>query len=213
MPATAMMAECHWNMFRSQVFVGFFLFLTRVQKVYLCPLLPLPVFWDIVALWNVVVWFALQEWHTQAGNYHVEMSSCHCCFQQVARANSSLHTFKQEDWVLLPSGILPSFVFHWNNSCGMEREVTPSFLVMFPVQWSNQGATATWTNISKLDLQSSFILRVSSHFLVIVIMPQRQLPLAGEWIPKHWVATLMFTLGNTQLPCIWSPSTAWNEFW
>lgn len=82
--------------------------------------------------------FALREWHTQAGDCHVEMLSCHCCFQLVARANSSLHTFKQEDGVLLasdqPSGILPSFVFHWNNSCGMEREVTPSFLVMFPVQ-------------------------------------------------------------------------------
>lgn len=80
----------------------FFLFFTRVQRVYLCPLLPLAVFWDIVALWGVVVWFALQEWPTQAGDCHVEMSSRHCCFQLVARANSSLHTFKQQDCVLRP---------------------------------------------------------------------------------------------------------------
>lgn len=37
-----------------------------------------------------------------AGGSHVEMSSCHCCFQLVARANSTLHPFKQENCVKLP---------------------------------------------------------------------------------------------------------------
>lgn len=121
---------------------GVYLLVTSVQKVYLCPLLPLPVFWDILALWrpgSVVCSPGVAHTSTAlcAGDCPVEMSSCHCCFQLVARAKSSLHTFKQEDCVLLPSGqssgMLPSFLFHWNNSCGMVREVTPAFSVMFPV--------------------------------------------------------------------------------
>lgn len=54
-------------------FCGFFPIFTRVQKVYLCPLLPLPVFWDIMALWSVVACLL-----SESGTHKLETAMWKC---------------------------------------------------------------------------------------------------------------------------------------
>lgn len=109
-------------------FWGFFLFFTTIQRVYHCQCFG--------TCWLCEVW-CLLEWHTheQVPMLGTAMWKCHSVtgVVLVARAKSSLHTSKQEHCVSLPQGILLTFVFHWNNSRGMVREVAPSLSVMFPV--------------------------------------------------------------------------------